>query len=301
VAHVHFEDEDLMHVPRVSSLTILTLTILAACATADGQSQTPAANPSKAAAVKQPAPVIVELFTSEGCSSCPPADDLLTTLMRSQPVPGAQIIALGEHVDYWDRLGWRDQFSSPQFTARQNEYAQRAFHTDDIYTPQVIVNGEQQVLGSDARAVKNAIANAAQRQPGVALSLTIPTDATTDPRAATSVHVQLQANVAPGTKLDEPIELLVAVTEDGLGSHVLRGENSGRDLHHGTVLRTLVAVGTITAKNASWSGTKAVTLAKDWNPHQLHIVAIAQAQKSRRILGAAIAPLDRASQATASH
>jgi hypothetical protein len=290
-----------MRVPRVSSLTILTLTILALCATADGQSQTPAASQSKAAAARPPAPVVVELFTSEGCSSCPPADDLLTALMRSQPVPGAQIIALGEHVDYWDRLGWRDQFSSAQFTARQNEYAQRAFHTDDIYTPQVIVNGEQQVLGSDARAVRNAIAKAAQRQPSVALSLTIPTDSTTDPRAATSVHLQLQANVAPGTKLDEPTELLVAVTEEGLGSHVLRGENSGRDLHHGTVLRTLVPVGTFTTKDASWSGTKAVTLAKDWNPRQLHIVAIAQAQKSRRILGAAIAPLDRASQTTASH
>jgi hypothetical protein len=290
-----------MRVPRVSSLTILTLTILALCVTTHGQSQTPAASPSKAPAARQPAPVVVELFTSEGCSSCPPADDLLTTLMRSQPVPGAQIIALGEHVDYWDRLGWRDQFSSAQFTARQNEYAQRAFHADDIYTPQVIVNGEQQVLGSDARAVKNAIAKAAQRQPSVALSLTIPTDATTDPRSATSVHVQLQASVAPGTKLDEPTELLVAVTEEGLGSHVLRGENSGRDLHHGTVLRTLVPVGTFTATDASWSGTKAVTLAKDWNPRQLHIVAIAQAQKSRRILGAAIAPLDRASQATASH
>ncbi len=290
-----------MRVPRVPSLTILTLTILALCATTRGQSQTPAASQSKAAAARQPAPVVVELFTSEGCSSCPPADDLLTALVRSQPVPGAQIIALSEHVDYWDRLGWRDRFSSAQFTARQNEYAQRAFHTDNIYTPQVIVNGEREVLGSDARAVKDAIAKAAERQPSVAVSLTIHPNAGTDQKAATDVQVQLQANIAPGTKLDEPTELLLAVTEDDLGSHVLRGENSGRDLHHSTVLRTLTPVGTFAAKDASWSGTKAIALGKDWNPRQLRIVALAQGQKSRRILGAAITPLDRGSQTTASH
>jgi hypothetical protein len=295
----------IMRIPHLGALTTSCLAMmLTMCVATYGQTQAPASSENKAPATKQPTPVVVELFTSEGCSSCPPADDVLTTLVRSQPVPGAQIIALGEHVDYWDRLGWRDQFSSAQFTARQNDYAQRVFHTDNIYTPQVIVNGEQQMVGSDARRVKDAIAKAAVRQPSVALSLTIGTDATADHRAPLQLQtfqVQLQANVAPGTKLDEPTDLLLAVTEEGLGSRVLRGENSGRDLHHGTVLRTFLTVGTFAAKDAPWTAARPIELAKDWNPRQLRIVALAQGQKSRRILGAAILPLDRASQTTASH
>jgi hypothetical protein len=243
-------------------------------------------------------PVVIELFTSEGCSSCPPADDVLTMLVKEQPVPGAQIIALGEHVDYWDRLGWRDQFSSAQFTARQNEYALRAFHTDNIYTPQLIVNGEQEVVGSDARKVKQAIAKAAAKPARITLTLTLPNGTAADRGRA--IPVQVQASVAPGAKLDEPVDVLIAVTEEGLGSHVLRGENAGRDMRHGSVLRALTPVGTIAAKDASWSATHSVELLKDWSQRNIRIVALAQAQNSRRILGAAVVPLDAATQTATS-
>ncbi|MGH9591846.1 MAG: DUF1223 domain-containing protein, partial [Bryobacteraceae bacterium] len=114
-------------------------------------------------------PVVVELFTSEGCSSCPPADNLLARLdsptagrggkQRASLPSGVEIIALGEHVDYWDQLGWKDRFPSPLFSARQQEYGQ-AFKIASIYTPQVVVNGEIQVLGSDMRAIQEAIRKA---------------------------------------------------------------------------------------------------------------------------------------------
>ena len=156
--------------------------------------QTPPTTAPAGAPAKAAVPVVIELFTSEGCSSCPPADDVLATLVREQPLRGVQIIGLGEHVDYWDRLGWRDQFSSALFTARQNEYAQRAFHADSIYTPQLIVNGETQVVGSDAKKVKQAIAKAAERPASVTLALAFPNGAANGGK----IPVQVQATVAAG-------------------------------------------------------------------------------------------------------
>src|ERR1700731_1319218 len=114
-----------------------------------------------AMAADRPVPVIVELFTSEGCSSCPSADRMLARLEQTQPVPGAQVVAIEEHVDYWNQLGWTDPFSSPQFRARQNDYAV-AFHASDIYTPQMVVNGQSQFVGSDANRAYHEIGAAAQ-------------------------------------------------------------------------------------------------------------------------------------------
>ena len=105
-------------------------------------------------------PVLVELFTSEGCSSCPPADALLARLQRDQPVPNANIIVLEEHVDYWDHLGWHDRFSSHQITDRQPSYARR-LRLDDIYTPQMVIDGTDQFTGNDSAHALRAIAQAA--------------------------------------------------------------------------------------------------------------------------------------------
>ena len=107
-------------------------------------------------------PVIVELFTSEGCSDCPPADRLLAHVQRAQPVPGADVIALEEHVDYWNSQGWVDPFSSVQFTDRQSDYVHSFRLSSGPYTPQMVIEGSAQFVGSNERAALAAITKAAQ-------------------------------------------------------------------------------------------------------------------------------------------
>src|SRR5262245_45683393 len=114
----------------------------------------------------RPVPVLVELFTAEGCSTCPPADKLLEAMIASQPAAGAIIVGLGEHVDYWDRLGWKDRFSSAAFTKRQQLYADR-FKAENVYTPQMVVDGETAFVGSDVGAARRAIERAAAAPHGV--------------------------------------------------------------------------------------------------------------------------------------
>ena len=109
-----------------------------------------------------PVPILVELFTSEGCSSCPPADTLLTRLAAEKIVGGAQVVALAFHVDYWDRLGWKDRFSSAAFTERQHRYA-AAWQTDRIYTPQAVVDGRVEFVGTDATRALDALTTSAAR------------------------------------------------------------------------------------------------------------------------------------------
>jgi hypothetical protein len=182
-------------------------------------------------------PVVVELFTSEGCSSCPPADAVLSKL-QGDSVEGARVIALGMHVDYWNSLGWRDPFSAPIFTQRQGRYAE-IMHSSDVYTPQMIVDGAAAFVGSDEGRARNEIA-AAARKPKTPLTI----KAAYDKDGA--VEVSLHLGAAPPAGVKSPV-MLVAVTQDGLTSNIRAGENDGLTLTHAAVVRELKNLGPVTA------------------------------------------------------
>ena len=228
--------------------------------------------------VQAPVTVVAELFTSEGCSSCPPADDVLTRLVNGQPVPGVTIVGLGEHVDYWDRLGWRDPFSSPNFTSRQSQYGARVFRTGNIYTPQIVIDGRLEAVGSDFAAIRKAVLEAAQ-SPKASLSVAARRD-------GDNLSVDVHVDESPGVSGREPADVMLAVTEDHLVTNVRRGENGGRTLTHSAVVRSLITVGELAPQDHAFAKTASTPLAHDWNAENLRIVAFVQERQSRRIVGA---------------
>jgi len=177
--------------------------------------------------------VLAELFTSEGCSSCPPADALLMKLDKLQPVAGVQIIVLSEHVDYWNSLGWTDPYSSAQFTQRQGMYGHSL--VAESYTPQVVIDGRKEVLGSDEKAIQAAIAKAAAR-PKIAVRIV----------AAKREGNEAVVNVTVGAPTSSKADVWVAIADDRDQSSVRNGENKGRTLNHVAVVRSLAKVGTVT-------------------------------------------------------
>jgi hypothetical protein len=227
-----------------------------------------------AASANTHAPVIVELFTAEGCSSCPPADQLLAHLEQAQPIPEADIIVLGEHVDYWNQLGWPDRFSAHLYTERQQEYAY-AFGLEDVYTPQMVVNGQAGFNGADGpRALQEIRRAATAPHSSVSLLRKDPSDL-----ALTVSHFPA------GLK---NVEILLAITEDSLASDVRRGENVGRRLTHTGVVRSLVSVAHFDArKSPEFTADLPLHLPEDWNRENLHAVVLVEVRGSHHIVGAA--------------
>jgi hypothetical protein len=230
-------------------------------------------------------PVIVELFTSEGCSSCPPADNLLARLERTQPVPGARVIALEEHVDYWNQLGWIDPFSAPQYRARQNDYA-LMFHVDSVYTPQMVVNGLAAFVGDDANRAYQEIGNAMQAQ-STAVDLKVQGNAH-DPDL---VDLSVRLSNSRSAKLQDS-NVYLAVTESELASNVSRGENSGRLLRHSSVVRSFGVIARIDPRGAN-SGqiVSTLRLPHEWRRENVHAVVFVQERESFRITGAGLVDL----------
>jgi hypothetical protein len=217
-------------------------------------------------------PVVVELFTSEGCSGCAPADEFLLGLERTQPIPGVEVIALEEHVDYWNGYGWRDPFSSRVMSNRLTDY-NRLFNLDNISTPQLVIGGQAQVLGSDATHAREEIARAAKGpQANVEVSF----------RSASVATVKVDKLPANAPDSD----IWMAVTEGGLESSVDGGENEGRRLRHTAVVRSIVIIGKVDA-DAPTTYSMHLKFSPKWKRDALKYVVFVQDRVSKKIWGAA--------------
>jgi len=226
-------------------------------------------SPGESATAK---PVLVELFTSEGCSSCPPADALLRTLDSTQPVSGVQLIVLGEHVDYWDDLGWKDAYSSHAFTVRQQTYADH-LRLASPYTPQMVVDGNLEFVGSDRQRANQAFEKA-RSLPKVTVRIS-------------SVKIEngkLRAHIETDP-LPSQAEVFMALALDHAQSQVLHGENGGHRLEHVAVVRNLTSIGK-TKKGEAFS--RDVSLAADSSGVPYRLVAFVQEPNQGKILGAAV-------------
>ena len=214
-------------------------------------------------------PVVVELFSSEGCSSCPRADEVLRGLEHDQPIDGAEIIAMELHVDYWNDLGWVDPFSKPEFTARQRGYA-AALGTESIFTPEAVIDGRASTVGSRAGAVIDEVHQAAEHR-HLKMSL-----------APSGRALSLSIDDAP----DANTSLFLAVTEAGLSTKVEAGENAGHTLRHAPIVRSLTRLG------EAASGTRSIDVPRvDARPGTLVAVVFAQVDRGP-IVGAATVALD---------
>jgi hypothetical protein len=226
-------------------------------------------------------PVLIELFTSEGCSDCPPADALLEKLDRSQPVSGADLIVLSEHVDYWDDIGWKDPFSSREYSERQGTYAGQ-FGLGSVYTPQMVVDGRIQLVGSDERGAIQAIENATKAEK-------IPVSLSSIHFEGEKIVLHLEAGPSPSSIPERFANVLLAIADESDQSNVSRGENAGRTLKHVAVLRDLVRLGALD-RSGKFSQDVAVNF-NHGNKGNLRIVAIVQEPTAGRVLGVGSARL----------
>ena len=226
------------------------------------------------------APVLVELFTSEGCSSCPPADELLSRLEKTQPVEGVEVIALAQHVDYWNYLGWRDPFSNAEAGARQNEYA-KAFDKDGVYTPQMVIDGRTEFPGGNNALAFETIAKAARTPKAEVFVARLPGGE----NEAQGVRLSVRVGKLPPLTAGDTADVLLAITESDLSTSVARGENAGRRLGHVGVARTLSVIGA--AAGETFKAEPLVSIDGGWRRENLRAVVFVQERASKRVLGAA--------------
>ncbi len=227
-------------------------------------------------------PIVVELFTSEGCSDCPAADALITQLSHQRTSKSTELVVLEEHVDYWNSSGWFDRFSSSDFTDRQNRYIKQ-FHLATAYTPQMVVDGRFQGVGNSVSGVQSMLVEASsdQKTSTVSLRLVSPT--------------KLAVTVDDSTHGKQKV--LLAITEDDLTTKVQGGENGGRVLTHSAVVRNLKSLGN--TADGKFETTIDLPAKSDWKKPDLRAIILVQSPDSGQIVGAASIPYSAASQAAA--
>ncbi|MEO5890238.1 MAG: DUF1223 domain-containing protein [Ferruginibacter sp.] len=211
---------------------------------------------------------LVELFTSEGCSSCPAADALVEKLSGQYP---ENLYVLAFHVDYWNRLGWKDEFSSAAYSARQQEYA-ASFKLEGAYTPQAVVNGKAQLVGSDATGLRRIIDNEI--------------NSTTNPATSLSATATTGQTVQVSYKVEAPANTLVniALIQTAAETNVKRGENQGRILHHINIVRDFKSV-----DNAAHTGEVSMQLPEGLAAKECKVLLCLQYKDTRKIAGVATA------------
>jgi hypothetical protein len=258
----------------LAGLTLIFLSLIAAGASIRPHAQAPLRTPETAGT-----PVVVELFTSEGCSSCPPADALLARLADEQLPGNVRLIALEEHVDYWNSSSWTDPFSARDWTSRQNVYA-GALRNGNPYTPQMVVDGTVEFVGSHTQQARATILKAASKTK-------IPVMLTQD-NGTGAENFSVKVGKLEGTSPGDTAEVWLAITETGLHSAVTGGENAGEDVHHAAVVRSMRRIGEAKADGeTSFTGNARIPLQKEWKRENLRAVLFVQEKKGRRILGAA--------------
>ena len=226
-------------------------------------------------------PVLVELFTSEGCSSCPPADRFLEKLDH-QPVAGAEMIVLSEHVDYWNHIGWKDPYSAHLYSERQSIYGKR-FGLDSVYTPQMVVDGSSEFVGSNSALADKAFAKTLG-VPKISVHLSL---ISADPSA---VHVHLDTAALEPSFGAREAEVQIAVALNRAESQVSSGENAGHRLAHVSVVRSLTKVGVL-KRGEGLSEDVHLNLGPVSESHDLRLIAFVQEPQQGRVLGAALLPV----------
>ena len=222
-------------------------------------------------------PLLVELFTSEGCSTCPPADAFLQKLDQ-QPVAGEEIIVLSEHVDYWNHIGWKDPYSARFYSDRQNAYARR-FGLDSVYTPQIVVDGISEFVGSDAALADKAF-NKELGKPKLAVRLS-----SISVNTSNLLLAHLEAGALQESFGVREVDVYFVVALNRAESKVARGENAGRTLTHVAVVRSMVKVGTLRpgqmfAQDVHWK------LDPGTDTRNLRLIVFVQELNQGRVIGA---------------